>query len=230
MQLNDYSDKAKLYGKGGITGTGYLAYRDILKFIPDHLRKFNALDFGCGNGRATRLLKNHNFNVIGVDISAPMLLEARKIDHDTPYVLINDKIPFSDQNFHIVISTLVLFEIPTIEKMISVLSEVSRVLHKDGVAILVTGSEVMYSHEWLSIFPLVQKTAFSSGELIKIKLSNGLILSDYYWTDHDYQYVFKKSKLKCVLTHFPLGMENEYPWISEYTHSPYVLYVLEKSQ
>ena len=157
-----------------------------------------------------------------------MLLEARKIDPETQYMLIKDKIPFSDQNFHIVTSTLVLFEISTLDRMISILSEVSRVLHKDGIAILVTGSEVMYSHEWLSIFPLVQNTSFSSGELVKIKLKNGLILNDYYWTDCDYQYAFKKSKLKCILAHHPLGMENEYPWVSEYTYSPYVVYVLEK--
>jgi 2-polyprenyl-3-methyl-5-hydroxy-6-metoxy-1,4-benzoquinol methylase len=40
-------------------------------------RPGRALDFGCGVGRLTRALARRFSNVVGVDISAPMLAEAR---------------------------------------------------------------------------------------------------------------------------------------------------------
>lgn len=171
MQANDYIDKTQFYATEDISGTGYLAYRDILKFIPNELKKLNTLDFGCGAGSTTRLLKNNGMNVIGVDISEAMLVEARKIDPNIPYLLIKDKLPFPDQHFHIIVSTLMLFEIGSTELMTDILAEVNRVLHQQGIAIFVTGSEVMYSYEWLSIFPLTEKKSFLSGEIVKIKLS-----------------------------------------------------------
>ncbi|MGJ3495447.1 hypothetical protein ACR9PT_12875 [Piscirickettsia salmonis] len=60
MQTNDYTKKAKLYALAKITETGYLAYRDILRFIPNELKKGKTLDFGCGSGRSTRFLRALN--------------------------------------------------------------------------------------------------------------------------------------------------------------------------
>jgi len=230
MKTNDYTNKAKFYVSEDITGTGYLAYRDISKFISNELKKYKTLDFGCGAGRSTRLLKSYGLNVTGIDISEPMLAQAKKLDLVSNYILIDDTkaLPFKNSEFHLIISTLVLFEIQTLCRMEKILSEINRVMHYDGKAIFVTGSEYMYSHQWLSIFPMTRKKSFSSGELVKIKLKDNLILNDYFWTNRDYQQVFKKAGFSCEKVHHPLGLSGEYEWNSEFQYSPYVLYVLKK--
>ena len=68
-------------------------YRDLLHrktSAPEPLR--HVLDFGCGVGRLTRLWAKHATHVTGVDISAPMLEQARRIAGDLPGVtfVLND--------------------------------------------------------------------------------------------------------------------------------------------
>lgn len=54
--------------------------------------RHNALDYGCGVGRATRALSQHFEQVTGVDMSASMLAEARKVNADL------DKLRFLHNN------------------------------------------------------------------------------------------------------------------------------------
>lgn len=57
--------------------------------LPDILRKHvegrRALDFGCGTGRSTRLLRSLGFDATGVDIAGSMIAQARTIDADGDY-------------------------------------------------------------------------------------------------------------------------------------------------
>ncbi|MGJ3500297.1 hypothetical protein PsalN5692_03145 [Piscirickettsia salmonis] len=75
MQTNDYTKKAKLYALAKITETGYLAYRDILRFIPNELKKGKTLDFGCGSGRSTRFLRKRRY--LGRYFAHPMMQNRR---------------------------------------------------------------------------------------------------------------------------------------------------------
>lgn len=62
-------------------------YRGLLRSrtnAPEHFR--HVLDFGCGVGRLSRLWARHADRVTGVDISAPMLEQARRIAGDVPGV------------------------------------------------------------------------------------------------------------------------------------------------
>ncbi|GAA4892933.1 class I SAM-dependent methyltransferase [Streptomonospora salina] len=76
-----------------------------------------ALDFGCGAGRLSNALAGHFAEVVGVDISEPMLAEARRLDrsggrigfriNDTP-----DLGAFGDGSFDLVYTDLVLQHLP----------------------------------------------------------------------------------------------------------------------
>ncbi len=62
-------------------------YRGLLRSrtnAPEHFR--HVLDFGCGVGRLSRLWARHADRVTGVDISAPMLEQARRIAGHLPGV------------------------------------------------------------------------------------------------------------------------------------------------
>ena len=51
-------------------GTGFLAFRDIGVIIKEHVKGDNALDFGCGAGRSSRILQEHGLKVTGVGFVA----------------------------------------------------------------------------------------------------------------------------------------------------------------
>jgi predicted TPR repeat methyltransferase len=54
--------------------------RDLPVILREHVSGRRAVDFGCGTGRSTRLLRSFGFEVVGVDVSASMIHQARQID------------------------------------------------------------------------------------------------------------------------------------------------------
>jgi SAM-dependent methyltransferase len=81
------TDRAASYAGLEYPGTYYLAFRDLPALIRQHVRGREALDFGCGTGRSTRFLQGLGFRTLGVDISGPMLAEARLRDPGGAYDL-----------------------------------------------------------------------------------------------------------------------------------------------
>ncbi len=79
---NVYGDTARAEAYAGLEypGTYYLAFRDLPTIIRDHVRGDRALDFGCGTGRSTRFVRDLGFHTVGIDISEPMLAQARERD------------------------------------------------------------------------------------------------------------------------------------------------------
>jgi SAM-dependent methyltransferase len=99
-----------------------------------------ALDFGCGAGRVTRALAGRFGECVGVDISAAMVAEARRINADCERCrfLVND-VPdlgrFPDACFDLVYSTLVLQHLPGRRMIASYLAEFVRLLSPGGAAV-----------------------------------------------------------------------------------------------
>lgn len=83
-----------------------------------------ALEVGCGTGHFTRWLAERGLDVIGIDLSWPMLLEARRLQ--SPPCLRGDAqaLPFADQSVDlvVVITTLEFVENPvrTLEEAVRV--------------------------------------------------------------------------------------------------------------
>ncbi|EOR70490.1 ubiquinone/menaquinone biosynthesis methylase [Thermobifida fusca TM51] len=98
-----------------------------------------ALDFGCGAGRLSNALAAYFDRVVGVDISAPMLAEARRLDRSGGRIdfLLNDapdlKI-FPDASFDLVYTDLVLQHLPP-PLARGYLAEFARVLRPGGALV-----------------------------------------------------------------------------------------------
>ncbi|MBX9390855.1 class I SAM-dependent methyltransferase [Streptomonospora nanhaiensis] len=76
-----------------------------------------ALDFGCGAGRLSNALAAHFDAVVGVDISPPMLAEARRLDRSGGRIefRLNDRPDLAglpDASFDLVYTDLVLQHLP----------------------------------------------------------------------------------------------------------------------
>jgi len=98
------------------------------------------LDLGCGAGRHLLYLSLLGFEVYGTDISKVGLKESRKRlkDAELEAELIKcdmTAIPYSDSLFDAVVSVWVIYH-STLEEMQKTISEVHRVLKKNGLAFL----------------------------------------------------------------------------------------------
>jgi SAM-dependent methyltransferase len=97
------------------------------------------LDFGCGAGRLSQALADHADEVVGVDVSPPMLEVARRLDvADRCAFVLNetsDLSAFPSASFDLVYSELVLQHLPA-RVIDGYLAEFVRVLRPGGVALL----------------------------------------------------------------------------------------------
>lgn len=232
MKINNYELISKEYALSDNEGTAYLAF----KYIPLLIQQFSsgnyALDYGCGSGNSTRYLESIGLNVEGVDISNEMLEEAKSQGTNIPYKLIESaKLPYKDTIFDVVFSSFVLFEVSSKTELVKILDEIYRVLNHDGLFIFITGSEFLYSHNWLSLdVNFEENTNLESGQIAKVLLKDvDLVVYDYFWTDSDYEEVIRQTGFNKLLTLFPLGENKDgYDWKDEKKFPPYAIYVLKK--
>ncbi len=92
-----------------------------------------ALDLGCGAGRTTRALEREGFDVVGLDVSAPMVRRARG-QVGSPLVIADAaRLPVPDDSFaHVLFSYNGLDYVPRGQRP-AVLDEVARVLRPGGL-------------------------------------------------------------------------------------------------
>lgn len=108
-----------------------------LKMIGDVKNK-KVLDLGCGPGRYAKILSDKKAKVIGIDNSENLIEVAKKEAPKAEFIVGDvEKLPFSNNQFDVVISPLVIGHLKDWNK---VLKEVNRVLKKNGVFIFsITG-------------------------------------------------------------------------------------------
>lgn len=121
-------------------------YDVILEEIRGRIKKYKAqsiLDIGCGTGNLCGELSN-SFDVIGMDQSLEMLLQAKKKYSDMRLKLGNflDK-PFCKENFDIVVTTYAFHALDDIEKIIA-LGNMIEYLRSNGKIIIV---DFMFSND-----------------------------------------------------------------------------------
>jgi ubiquinone/menaquinone biosynthesis C-methylase UbiE len=226
------NEQAVGYSKTNQSLSRYLAYRDIPSFIAQYCHGKKSLDYGAGTGFSTQFLQKQALEVTGVDISKEMLTQAILNCPDTSFYLIqNGSIPSMPETYDLVFSSLVLFELGSEKEILTYLEEAKRVLKKDGVFIAVTGSQEMYSKDWLIFntdFP--ENKNLKSGDLARIYLCDADIeFTDYYWTEADYRRLFNQAGFQLLEVHYPMGKASEpYSWKDEKTSSPFVVLVAEK--
>lgn len=111
------------------------AWPEFEKFSKHLKSHFEILDLGCGNGRLYQYLKPANY--LGIDSSKKLLDEARKLHPEGKFIEGDQQeIPTEDGKFNVVFSIAALHHIPSKKLRKKTISEIVRVLKKDGILIL----------------------------------------------------------------------------------------------
>jgi len=104
----------------------------------------SALDVGCGEGRFCRWLRSRGLQVIGIDPTDRLLVEARLRDPDGDYRAARaESLPFDPASFDLVISYLTLIDIADFR---TALREMVRVLRPGGTLLIANLNGFVTSH------------------------------------------------------------------------------------
>jgi len=233
---NVYDDdrRAEAYDRLEFPGTYFLAFRDLPAILSEHVRGARALDFGCGAGRSTRFLRALGFDVVGVDISGPMLARARERDPRGVYRLVSDEdlADLDSGAFDLVLSAFTFDNIPTMERKVRLFRSLKRTLGAGGRLVNLVSAPEIYLHEWASFstkdFP--ENRTAKSGDRVRIVMldvDDRRPVEDIFWTDAAYHEVYRQAGLEAIEVRRPLGDPSEpYRWVSETEIAPWVIYVL----
>ncbi len=238
---NVYNDRARSasYAKLEFPGTYYLAFRDLPEIIERHVPRGRpqggrALDFGCGTGRSTRFLRGLGFDVVGIDISEPMLALAREREPDGEYRLVPDgDLEGLEANaFDVVLSAFTLDNIPTRERKVALFRSLKRSLRPGARIVSLVSSPDIYLNEWASFstkdYPQNRNARCGDKVLIvMLDVDDKRPVEDIVWTDEGYDDVYERAGLAIVEKRRPLAKESEpYVWVNETRIAPWVIYVL----
>ncbi len=106
--------------------------RRIIEFFPP-ISNGLAVDLGCGEGWISNQAKNKGYHVIGLDIDKKMLEKAKKVCDEVLQYNCQQKLPFPDNYFDLVICCDLLEHLHSPE---FILNEIYRVLKFDGTGVI----------------------------------------------------------------------------------------------
>jgi trans-aconitate methyltransferase len=232
---NVYADakRAEAYSRLDFPGTYFLAFRDLPGIIARHVSGRRAIDFGCGAGRSTRLLRGLGFDVVGLDVSEDMVRKARELDPAGDYRLVGraEFTGMAEGASDLVLSAFTFDNVPQDEKP-EHLSKLARLLAPAGRIVNLVSTPEIYTHEWASFstrdFPGNRDA--KSGDVVRIVMTDVVDrrpVEDVVCTGATYRELYREAGLEVVAAHEPLGRPDEpYAWVSEARVAPWRIDVL----
>ena len=233
--VNTYEDPtyAGAYARLDFPGTYLLVARDLPPLLARHRTGDRALDFGCGAGRSTRLLRDLGFEPVGVDISPAMIDLARAADPSGDYRLLaeHDPGPELPGPVDLALCAWPFDNVPGWERKVGLLRSIRAALAPVGRAVNIVSTPDMYINEWTSFttadFP--ENSRAEVGDVVRI-VTRGFpgAAEDVLWTETAWREVYRRAGLAVVETCRPLGRAGEgVAWVSEATVPPWTIHVLE---
>lgn len=206
--MGKYRDsEVHLYNVESLGGSFVGAYRPIQhainqyrpdEFVNRNFSNLSVLDYGAGVGRLLGLIGMMGVKrSVGVDNSHPMLTAAKAISPSIQVAQMGERLPFSSEQFDLVLSTVVLVDIPSLDKMAHYLEEAQRVLKPTGTMIVVTATPESYRVDTESFkCNFSENIGLKSGDQAKVVIGESDEAQyDYVWTDTDHQGVISATNL-----------------------------------
>lgn len=138
------------------------------KILNDHI----VLEVGCGEGYGTSIISKNSFKTIGLDVDKKTILHATKRYKTTKCIFKHYdgvNIPYCDNTFDVIISFQV---IEHIEADINFISEIYRVLKKNGLFFVTTPNKTYRLKPNQKPWNRYHKREYDSGQLKKVLLND----------------------------------------------------------
>jgi SAM-dependent methyltransferase len=234
---NAYADaeRARSYATLAFPGTYHLAFRDIPAILGATRAGARALDFGCGTGRSARFLRDLGYQVVGVDIAAEMLAQARLADPSGDYRLVpeGDLSMLGASSFDVALAAFTFDNIPGDTLKVSLLTGLRCALRPRGTLVLIVSTEELYRNEWASFSTAEfagNRTA-RAGDAVYTRMldvPDARPIHDELCPDEVYRRLFSEAGLTLRHRHLPLGRADEpFAWVNETRIAPWSVYELE---
>ena len=136
----DFDGVAHTYDQWYETAVGKMYDRleknAVSKYLPQNGAGMRLLELGCGTGHWSQFFSDCGFEVIGVDISEPMIkvAKSKKIANTSFHIADGHALPFKDNNFDI---TTAITTLEFVHDAEWVLQEIVRCTRKPGGQMLV---------------------------------------------------------------------------------------------
>lgn len=233
---------AQAYSHRNYQETYYLIERCLDVYFNDHWPMqsrchANVVDFGCGTGSSSRLLRDFGFShILGLDPSASMIEAAKELDVMGDYRQLSTNFDWQDvkSRFDLVSSSFVLPVLSTEKDVYDYLHQGRQMMKENGTFLIVTAGKEAFDpkNSWLSWhqdFP--ENSYLYNGGPVKGFLKKAeLLLCDTLWTQEFLYQAFEDNHLSVETLLQPLGKAlDPYPWLSELSVSPFEIYILKNS-
>lgn len=199
--LAKINPKFYIYSEKRFQSEGYFyisGVEDYNKYFKDLLKNYDgtdkvALEIGCGLGRLIPYFLTRFSQVIGVDISKPMISKAtKKFSHISSVKFYqtngNNLKPVKSSSIDLVYSYIVFQHMKSFDMVLSNLKDVKRVLNSDGQFIIqFRGRKPLRTNTWYA------GVWFDKNSLQKILLDAGLKV-DAIWITHDGKAIWARGK------------------------------------
>jgi methionine biosynthesis protein MetW len=143
----------------------YSRYKKIIQLIQQirvQKKNIKVLDLGCGPGHLGKMILEEGFDVWGADISDNSIQLAKEKGLKVIKASFEDRLPFQDQEFDIVVSSEVIEHIYDTESFIQ---EINRIMKKNASLIITTPNVASFGRR---IFLLLGKNP-----ILEYQLSGG---------------------------------------------------------
>ena len=186
----------------------------------------SVLDYGCGTGTFSRFLQSKGASVTGVDVSENMIAVAKRNSSDTIsyHSISSGALDFlSDNKFDFVVSNFVLCTIPSRQEISLILSQIYRVLKKEGLFVFMNSNwDRSNGREFIS-FKLDFCNHLDSGNPVTatIKSKPPIVLHDFFWSVSDYKGMLKESGFKIQNFREESAKSGDINWLDESEFPPY---------
>ncbi|CAH0537768.1 class I SAM-dependent methyltransferase [Vibrio marisflavi] len=219
------------YSKSTVSGTGFLAYRDVEKLLSKlNLKPKRALDLGCGSGRSIGVIKDLCDSVTGCDISELALKNTHK-SHPDVEVFLNDlsSKQYPSAKFDSIFSFLMFCHVDSLQSMSQELERCYNSLNEGGFLLIVKPNRAVAVADFSSVQGVGTPPELE-GDCFNVHLKNvDLVVEDVYWKPETIQQECEKLGFSYLALHQPLGeIADNQPYRDEYHESPYFYLVMQK--
>lgn len=145
---DEYAEKRQQDLINGMKPSHRFVEKPMMKSMMPNLKNKKILMLGCGTGEESKMLETFGANskqLVGIDLSSKSIEIAKKTYPDIEFIVGDmNNLPFDDEGFDFVYSSLAIHYSATPEK---VYEEVSRVLKQNGLFLFSVGHPLRWSSE-----------------------------------------------------------------------------------